>query len=296
MIRTLFRNLCLFWLLLVFTYSAFGAWQDVGSLVASEPRSNQVTFSSRQATVVVTVLAPDLVRVRMVPGTSLAPDHSYAVVKTDWSKVAVEFAGDKETRIIRTPELEVRARLSPFRLAFYDRNGKLISKDADTRGIGWDGLRVRCWKSMPEDEHYFGLGEKSNLLDKRGRSYTLWNTDPAGFDAATDPLYQSVPFLIGLRQGRAYGLFFDNTYHSSFDLGVEQHDLYSFGAEGGEMNYYFFAGPTPKNMVSRFTELVGRSPLPPRWSIGYIQSRASYYPESAVRFIAENFRHRGHSL
>jgi alpha-glucosidase len=229
----------------------------------------------------------------MVPGSSLPPDHSYTVVKTDWAQVPVEFAGDKETRIIRTSEVEVRAHLTPFRLAFYNRNGKLISKDADAGGITWDGPRVRCWKSMPEDEHYFGLGEESNRLDKRGRSYVMWNTDPDGFDAATNPLYQSVPFFIGLRQGRAYGLFLDNTYHSSFDFGVEEHDLYSFGAEGGELNYYFFAGPTPRSVVSRFTELVGRSPLPPRWSIGYIQSRASYYPESAVRFIAENFRHRG---
>ena len=63
-------------------------------------------------------------------------------------------------------------------------------------------------------------------------------------------------------------------------------DLYSFGAEGGEMNYYFFAGPTPKDVVSRFTEFVGRIPMPPRWSLGYIQSRYSYYPESKVRFIA----------
>ena len=283
----------LFWVILFLANSAVADWQSVGTLAASEPKGNQITFSSRQATVVVTVLAPDLVRVRMIPGTTLGPDYSYAVVKTNWPKVPVEFSGDKETRIIRTPELEVRAHLSPFRLAFYDKSGNLISKDADTRGMSWDGARLRCWKFMPEDEHYYGLGEKSTPLDKRGRSYVMWNQDPAGFDASSEPLYQSVPFFFGLRRGRAYGIFFDNTYRSSFDMGAEDRDLYSFGAEGGEMNYYFFAGPTPKSVIARFMELVGRSPLPPRWSIGYIQSRYSYYPESTVRFIAENFRHRG---
>jgi alpha-glucosidase len=279
--------------LLCLARCSFADWQSLGALTASEPRGNQITFSSRQARVIVTVLAPDLVRVRMIPGPSPAPDYSYAVVKTDWPKVSVEFSGDKGTRLIRTTQLEVRARLSPFRLAFYDRSGQLISKDADTRGMSWDGPRVRCWKAMPEDEHYYGLGEKSTPLDKRGRSYVMWNQDPAGFDASSEPLYQSVPFFIGLCRGRAYGLFLDNTYRSSFDMGAEDRDLYSFGAEGGEMNYYFFAGPTPKRVVARFTELVGRSPLPPRWAIGYIQSRYSYYPERTVRFIAENFRHRG---
>jgi alpha-glucosidase len=285
-----FQFLCV---LLLLAPAGFADWQSIGSLTASELKGNQVIFSSRQATVTVTVLAPDLIRVRMVPGTSPGPDHSYAVVKMDWPQVPVELAGDKETRIIRTPELEVRAHLSPFRLAFYDRNGKLIAKDADTRGMSWEGPRVRCWKWMPEDEHYYGLGEKSTPLDKRGRSYVMWNQDPFFFDASSEPLYQSVPFFIGLRQGRAYGLFFDNTYRSSFDMGAEDRELYSFGAEGGEMNYYFFAGPTPKKVVSRFTELVGRSPLPPRWSLGYIQSRYSYYPQSTVHFIADNFRHRG---
>lgn len=285
-----FRVLCV---LVFLAPAALAEWQSIGNLTASQPQGNQITFSSRQATVVVTVLAPDLIRVRMVHGTSLPPDHSYAVIKTDWPNVPVEFSGDKDTRIIRTPAFEVRAHLSPFSLAFYDRDGKLISKDADNRGVSWDGPTVRCWKWMPADEQYFGLGEKSTPLDKRGRSYVEWNTDPAGFDASSDPLYQSVPFFIGLRKGRAYGLFLDNTSRSSFDIGAEDRNMYSFGAEGGEMNYYFFGGPTPKDVVSRFTELVGRSPLPPRWAIGYIQSRYSYYPESTVRFIAENFRHRG---
>ena len=291
--KILCRAIQLICLVLLMAHAGLAEWQGVGNMTAAESSRNQFTFKNSKATVVVTVLAADLVRVRMVAGTSLPPDHSYAVIKTDWPQVAVEVAGDKETRIIRTPELEVRVHLSPFRLSFYDRNGSLISKDADTRGVSWDGPRVRCWKSMPEEEQYFGLGEKSTPLDKRGRSYLEWNTDPSGFDASSEPLYQSVPFFIGLRHGRAYGLFLDNTFRSSFDMGAEDRDLYSFGAEGGELNYYFFGGPTPKSVVSRFTELVGRSPLPPRWSLGYIQSRYSYYPESTVRFIAENFRHRG---
>lgn len=292
MSRILTRAFQLFCLFLFLTSAGRADWRSIGNMTALEPKGNQVTFTSPKATVVVMILAPDLIRVRMVPGTALPPDHSFAVVKTDWPNVPWEIAGDKDTRILRTSELELRAGLSPFRLAFYDRKGNLIAKDADTRGVSWDGPHVRCWKWMPPDEHYFGLGEKSDPLDKRGHSYVMWNTDPAGFDATTDPLYQSVPFFIGLRQGRAYGLFFDNTYRSSFDMGVEDRDLYSFGAEGGEMNYYFFAGPTPKKVVSRFTELVGRSPLPPRWALGYIQSRYSYYPESRVRFIAANFRER----
>jgi alpha-glucosidase len=267
-------------------------WESIGGLRPAGRKGNQFTFRGPRATVVVQVLAADLIRIRAAHATTLPPDHSYAVVKTDWPSIKVDFSSHGQYQTIRTEQLEARVQLSPFRIALYDMNGELLSKDADTQGIAWNGDRVRVWKWEPEDEHYFGFGEKSTPLDKRGRSLVMWNHDPEGFDASSEPLYESVPFFLALRRGRAYGIFLDNTWRSSFDMGSEFPDIYSFGAEGGELNYYFFGGPDPKQVVRRYTELVGRIPLPPRWALGYIQSRYSYFPESTVRFIAENFRHR----
>src|ERR1017187_1131577 len=229
--------------------SAQADWHHLGKMNAAAPQGHQIPFRNPESTVVVTVLAPDLVRVRMVPGSVLPPDYSWAVAKTDWPQPSFEFSGSGETRVIRTSELEVRIDLQPFRIAFYNNKGELIAKDA--RGMAWDGARVRCWKSMPLGEQYYGLGEKAGPVAKRGHSYVMWNTDPAAYDANTDPMYQSVPFFIALRKGQAYGLFFDNTYRSSFDMGVESTEEYSFGADGGEMNYYFFYGPDPKKVIAR---------------------------------------------
>lgn len=267
-------------------------WQGVGSMTASALEGNQVHLRNRDYAVTLTVLAPDLIRVRATRGAPPGPDYSYAVAKADWPTVPVEYAGTRQAGTLRTPELEARIQLSPFRLSFYDSSGRLISKDADNLGMAWDGDRVRAWKWMPADEHYYGLGEEGGPLDRRGRAFVMWNTDAYGWGDTTNPLYETIPFFLALREGRAYGLFFDNTYRSSFDLGVESPDNYSFGAEGGELNYYFFYGPDPKKVVQRYTELVGRMPMPARWAMGYHQSRYSYFPESQVRFIADNFRQR----
>jgi alpha-glucosidase len=290
MLKTFRRSAQCIVLLVWLVRPAWADWQTVGALTASPPQKNQITFRSPQAAVTLTVLASDLVRITMSHGAAAGPDFSWAVVKYDWPQVSAEFAGTGNERRIRTPELEIRAQLAPFRLAFYDREGRLISRDRESLGMAWDGARVRAWKWMPSDEHYFGLGEKVGPLEKRGRTYVMWNTDAYGWEESTDPLYQTIPFFIALREGRAYGLFFDNTWRSSFDMGANSPDSYSFGAEGGELNYYFFYGPDPKKVVSRYTELVGRTPLPARWAIAYHQSRYSYYPESNVRFIADNFR------
>ncbi len=284
------KKLSLLFVLLFLAGSVRAEWRGVGTMVPSVSMGNQIRFNSPEANVVITLLAPDLIRVRMIPGATIGPDYSWAVVKTDWPQFPIQFSGDSQMKVIRTTALELRVRLSPFQLAFYDLGGRLISEDA--REMAWEGERVRCWKWLPPDEHYYGLGEKAGPLDKRGHSYVMWNTDPAGYDALTDPMYQTVPFFIGVRAGKAYGIFFDNTYRSSFDLGAESESYYSFGAEGGEMNYYFFAGPDPKAVLGRFTQLVGRTFLPPLWSIGYVQSSAFYAPESTMRFVTTNFRYR----
>jgi alpha-glucosidase len=269
---------------------AFAQWKSLGDLTAQAPHGTEIAFTSREAKVTVQVLAADLIRVRMHVGKTVEPDYSWAVIKNDWPAADVKFSGDKNTRVIKTSALEARIQLSPFQIAFFDPTGRLIS--ADDRAMGWDGARVRAWKAMPPQEHYFGLGEKAGPLDKRGHSYVMWNTDPAGYDALTDPMYQTIPFFIGIKDGLAYGIFFDNTYRSTFDMGAESTTAYSFGADGGDLNYYFFAGPSPKQIIGRYTELVGRTDLPPMWSIGYLQSSAYYYPESTVRFVAGNFRQR----
>lgn len=286
MTKIMFRAL----LSLMLVYTAHAEWKDVGTMTVATPHGNQLRFRNRETTAVITVLAPNLVRVRMVRGKYPDTDYSWAVVKTDWPIVPVQFVKEPSHIIMRTSELEVRIERSPFRIAFYELGGRLISRDA--RQSAWDGSQVRCWKQMPPDERYYGLGEKTGPLEKNGHSYVMWNTDPSGYDALTDPMYQSIPFFLALRNGKAYGIFFDNSYRSSFDMGAESPDYFSFGADGGELNYYFFWGPSPRAVIQRFTELVGRMELPPLWSLGYIQSNIGYFPENKVRFIAENFRQR----
>ena len=81
-------------------------------------------------------------------------------------------------------------------------------------------------------------------------------------------------------------------WRSTFDVGRERSDLLAFGAEGGDLDYYFINGPDPKKVIERYTALTGRMPMPPLWSLGFNQCRYSYYPESKVRWIADTFRQK----
>jgi alpha-glucosidase len=186
----------------------------------------------------------------------------------------------------------VTVQKSPLRLTFLDANGKVLSQEQADYPAAFNGTEFRVWKTMPIDEHYFGLGDKTGPLDHREIAFTNWNTDMFGWQESTDPLYKAIPFFLAMRHGTAYGIFLDNTYRTSFDFGKESRDSYSFGSDGGPLDYYFFYGPTPKRVIEQFTQLVGRTPLPPLFALGYQQCRYSYYPESQVREIASEFRKR----
>ncbi|MEO8649914.1 MAG: TIM-barrel domain-containing protein, partial [Acidobacteriota bacterium] len=87
-------------------------------------------------------------------------------------------------------------------------------------------------------------------------------------------------------------LFFNNSFRTFFDMGKTSPARYSFGADGGELDYFVFMGADPKAVIEEYTDLTGRTPLPPIWALGNQQSRWSYFPEKRVREIAEGFRSR----
>jgi alpha-glucosidase len=295
--RTAALGTCALVFLLAAALPVAAGWTSLGTMPPPQREANALVFKNEQGIVSVSVLAPDIVRVRFSPTPAFGRDHSYAVVTRDLGDPAATFDVGAEQSTIATPALRVTIRHKPFRIAFADAKGASLDEDDLERGIGFAGTQVKVWKRLRDDEHLAGLGEKSGRLDKRGpqlggSSFVMWTTDAYGYGDDTDPLYASVPFFMVLRGGRAHGIFLDNTFRTFFDLGHESEQRISFGAEDGELDYYFIDGPAPKRVIERFTALTGRMPLPPRWALGYHQCRYSYYPEAKVRYVADSFRVR----
>src|SRR5688572_6471865 len=268
-------------------------WRHVGDVDGVEVVADGVLVSSGTARVRVSAFADGVFRVQLAPAGAFDGDASWAVVQPAApSKVSVDDRRDAVA--VSSGGIIATVRKSPLRVEFADRSGRVLLADAPDAPMAWantaHGPRVRAWKAMPADEHYYGLGDKAGPLDRRGRAFTMWNTDAYAWQGHTDPLYKSIPFFIGLRQGTAYGVFFDNTHRSSFDFGKETDGQFSFGAEGGELDYYFIAGPQPARVLERYTALTGRTPLPPLWALGFQQSRYSYTPQARVREVASMLR------
>jgi alpha-glucosidase len=217
-------------------------------------------------------------------------NESFAVVNELLENVDAIVVNDQPSCYeMRTAKLRIRLNKKPMQLQIFDKWEKLIFSDYNDKGFVTDSVRKTSYKSLRPDEAFFGLGEKTGPLNRRGHVYKMWNSDKPCYGVNEDPLYKSIPFFMSSYN---YGIFFDNTYKTEFKFGTESDEYYSFGTSGGEMIYYFIHGKDYKEIIAQYAQLTGKPILPPQWAFGFSQCRGLYTREHQAREIASAFRKR----
>ncbi|MCH2194306.1 glycoside hydrolase family 31 protein [Kordia sp.] len=243
------------------------------------------------------IVRDSVLRFRYTTTGTFENDFSYAITKyasTGYNHLEIE--EDQEKYSITTSKLICHIAKANMRVRLYDVKDNVLINE-DELGFHWEesyeygGNIVKMSKTVNERESYFGLGDKPDHLNLKGKRFQNWVTDSYAYGKHTDPIYKAIPFYTGLHHNKAYGIFFDNTFRSYFDFAHERRNVTSFWAQGGEMNYYFFYGPKMQDVVESYTDLTGKPhQLPPLWALGYHQCKWSYYPESEVKEITQKFR------
>ena len=239
------------------------------------------------ARIQIVALTSSIIRVRIARGDAFADVGSWAVpVAVRGESVSVSAAADG----FRTHAIAVHLKPGTLQVLVSDLAGRTISADS-ADPVRFDGTAFTLRKTMPITEHYFGMGDKTGVLDRRGYTFTNWNSDTPGYTSSTDPIYKSIPFFIAVGgSGGSYGIFLDNNWRSTFDFGHRDGKTIEISAVDGPIDYYLIAGPTVPEVVHRYTDLTGKAPLAPLWSLGYQQSRWSYMSDAEVRTLAGRFR------
>jgi alpha-D-xyloside xylohydrolase len=137
-------------------------------------------------------------------------------------------------------------------------------------------------------EHVFGLGERFGAFAKNGQSIDIWNADGG---TASDQAYKNVPFYL---TDRGYGVFVDHPERTSFEIGTEVVSRSQFSVAGQRLRYFVIYGPTPKEILRRYTALTGRSAQVPTWSYGLWLSTSftTDYDEATVLSFIDGMAER----
>ncbi len=281
-----------------------------GKLLRFTQEGNKICFVFEEGRGVVEVMTPGIVN--FFSPIKREEKLSKAIENRQINPGRIEVLEENENVVIKTELLTIVV-CHDFKVDIYDVQGVLLCEDyreernpfvrhgdwgmAEAEGHvvqkNKKNSKIEVVKKMKGTEYFYGLGEKTGHLNKKGYRYRMWNTDnPEPHVESFEVLYKSIPFFITLQQQTAFGIFFDNTHESFFDLGKENSKYYCFGAEDGNLDYYFIYGPQVADVIKGYTGLTGHMPLPQLWTLGYQQCRWSYTPESRLWEIADNFRKR----
>ena len=271
-------------------------------------------------TFLVEAVRDDVVRLRMSRGGAFDEKPTHAVCidpLADSLSQGVEWSVDEgaDAWRLRTADLVVTLWLDPFRVDVHRADGSPVLESApDASGRYWTYATLNdAWttrRRIGRDDAVYGLGEKGGRLNRRGRDFTLWNTDvlnehaTAEFRAGLaaddpradmtsvefDPYYVNIPFFHhrSAESGSVAGSFVDNGYRGEYAF--SQDDEYRIGFHGGQWVEYVFAGPAMASVIDRYTWLTGRASLPPLWALGYHHCRWHAYKQQDIEVIARRYR------
>lgn len=278
-------------LLVPFTCSAQDKILVPGSCLSYEINGPQVVFHCESdMNVMLRLCSPGIIKFWYEQGPFIRNNKSFAVINEDIDNQLVWSVSEQESGYeLYTSSLIIRIRKSPFQVRIYDKYQKMLYEDYTGEGFRKSGDTITSNFYLREGEAIYGLGEKTGRLNRRGNRYTMWNSDKPCYDVNEDPLYKSIPFFLS---SAGYGLYFDNTYRSSFDFGHTRRDRLSFSSPGGEMIFYFIYGPTMPQIIQGYTMLTGKPIMPPAWALGFSQCRGLLTNEQLTRDIAAGYRSR----
>ncbi len=266
-----------------------------GKVVSWEKHNDKIMFVGEFASMEITVVSNSIFKIRYGIDGYFENDFSYAV-SSDFKPSATKFSTKEKGGVvtIATETINCLINLNTFSCSMVDMFGKVVVEDE--KGFHWKeemkygGNIPVCTKKTSSNESFFGLGDKTGKLNRKGTRNHLWGTDCYGYTNDTDPVYKNIPFYLGINDGVGYGIFLDNTFRTFFDFAKERENVTSFWAQGGEMRYYFIYGPELLSVTKQYTELTGKPKMPPKWALGYHQSKWSYFPEATVRELGNTFR------
>lgn len=205
---------------------------------------------------------------------------------------------------LTTPDLTVEINFSPFEIIIKDKTGKLLTKTLNMK----DGMSLQNCNPLPfsyvhsaEDmnkysaasfmlspgEHFYGCGESFTKLDKTGQKVVLWTKDAHGVESKE--MYKPVPFYMS---SRGYGIFAHTSTPVTFDFGHDYAEAQTIFIGEEDVDLFIIAG-TPKEILGSYTELSGKSNVPPLWSFGLWMSRITYDSEVQAREVAEKMMQYG---
>ncbi len=265
--------------------------EGLGPVVSIAATAGGAQIHCRDGSLWVEVIADGVARVRATPaGRWPAPRDWEPIVLPTVPPTDVVVTQGEDAVVVDGRSLRAEIARSDGSVRFITAGGVEVAADAGPGAIVWFDDRVLLRKRRHRDERHAGFGQRPRL-DQTAGTKTAWNVNAKHYGPATDEMYCTVPVFIAHGGPATYGVALNATGWARIEADPGS-DEWIAEVRGADLDYVVAAGDRPADVAERLTALIGRIELPPRWAIGYHQTRWGYDSAAKIAEVAEQFTKR----
>jgi len=249
----------------------------------------------------VSFISDRTIRLRFELGSKVKKEEASLMLLKEPDTCSWACEANKEQAFYTSKYGKLKIAYAPFKILLYDQEDRLITKTQafgeslclkNNEPVPFSFMRrssdfkkmMAASFSLTHDEKIYGCGESFTRLNKRGQYIPLCTIDATGVQ--TKDMYKPIPFYMS---SKGYGMFVHTSTPMSFDFGSLYDDTLTAYVSDRVVDLFLFVGD-PKEILSEYTALTGRSDVPPLWSFGLWMSRITYKSEEEVRAVANQLR------
>lgn len=208
---------------------------------------------------------------------------TFAVI-ADKGHIDLPLTDNVDNLILQSGNITVKIQKTPINISYY-KNGNLLLKEK--WGFFDNGWGFGCTFENDGSEKYYGTGSRAMPIDRNRNFMQNFNLHKFKYTFGEGWMPIAFPFYIS---SRMYGLFCDKHEPGFIDFGVTYNDVNMISTGGRNFRYYLIVGDNYAEILESYTYLTGRQPLPPRWALGYMQSKFLYFSRSHATEMINSMR------
>ncbi|WP_411893361.1 TIM-barrel domain-containing protein [Winogradskyella sp. A2] len=194
--------------------------------------------------------------------------------------------------------LSVIVTTEPFKISYSYNNNPLISEKRGYYKSTHESMELvkdhiiaelseKIEFNLSEDEVLYGGGSRALGMNRRGYRLPLYNRAQYGYQSYAELLNYTLPVVLSSKK---YLLHFDNSTIGYLDLDSKRDNTLSYETLSGRKTYQIIAGNSWYDVVENYTELTGKQPMLPRWTLGNFSSRFGYHSQKETLETIDKFK------
>ena len=273
-------------LIIALLISSFAFAQNANRKYLSHTwKNNVLQIKTSDGNYLIQPFSDKIIETSFIPNGETFNPNSHAIVKTP-EKINVKFSKSKTSLDLSTTGIKVKINFAPFKIVYSDKNGKkfLSEKNGYTKKDSTETLDF----NISSDEVLYGGGARVLGMNRRGNRLQLYNQADYGYEKYSKKMNFCIPMVLS---SKMYAIHFDNSAIGYLDLDSKKDNTLAYETISGRKTYQVIVGDSWTDLISNYTDLTGKQPLPARWTLGNFSSRFGYHSQEEVEKTIKKFEY-----